>query len=157
MEELQQPFKRWIEGFALPRYKKFLSTKYKTKRTVEKHHDVAENFFKRALHVGFLDFEQIRPAFVIWEFPDWWPSHILYSNLTEDQVWSSLCDFLWFAEIVLHRSIPGIWEEAAGEEIPLDNRILPPSFHSAPSPPKAGRNDACPCGSGKKYKKCCGS
>jgi hypothetical protein len=23
--------------------------------------------------------------------------------------------------------------------------------------PKVGRNDACPCGSGKKYKKCCGS
>lgn len=23
------------------------------------------------------------------------------------------------------------------------------------STPKAGRNDACPCGSGKKYKKCC--
>lgn len=22
--------------------------------------------------------------------------------------------------------------------------------------PKIGRNDACPCGSGKKYKKCCG-
>ena len=21
--------------------------------------------------------------------------------------------------------------------------------------PKVGRNDACPCGSGKKYKKCC--
>jgi len=21
---------------------------------------------------------------------------------------------------------------------------------------KVGRNDACPCGSGKKYKKCCG-
>nr|WP_283777790.1 SEC-C metal-binding domain-containing protein [Sansalvadorimonas sp. 2012CJ34-2] len=21
--------------------------------------------------------------------------------------------------------------------------------------PKAGRNDPCPCGSGKKYKKCC--
>ena len=24
------------------------------------------------------------------------------------------------------------------------------------SPPKVGRNDQCPCGSGKKYKKCCG-
>lgn len=24
-------------------------------------------------------------------------------------------------------------------------------------PPKAGRNDQCPCGSGKKYKKCCGA
>ncbi|MDR0339929.1 MAG: SEC-C domain-containing protein [Desulfovibrio sp.] len=23
--------------------------------------------------------------------------------------------------------------------------------------PKVGRNDECPCGSGKKYKKCCGS
>ena len=22
--------------------------------------------------------------------------------------------------------------------------------------PKAGRNEACPCGSGKKYKRCCG-
>jgi len=24
------------------------------------------------------------------------------------------------------------------------------------SHPKVGRNDPCPCGSGKKYKKCCG-
>ena len=27
----------------------------------------------------------------------------------------------------------------------------------AASKPKAGRNDPCPCGSGKKYKKCCGA
>ncbi|MBL8968949.1 MAG: SEC-C domain-containing protein [Myxococcales bacterium] len=25
----------------------------------------------------------------------------------------------------------------------------------APSQPKVGRNDPCPCGSGKKFKKCC--
>jgi uncharacterized protein YecA (UPF0149 family) len=25
------------------------------------------------------------------------------------------------------------------------------------SPEKVGRNDPCPCGSGKKYKKCCGA
>jgi uncharacterized protein YecA (UPF0149 family) len=24
------------------------------------------------------------------------------------------------------------------------------------SVPQAGRNDPCPCGSGKKYKRCCG-
>ena len=24
------------------------------------------------------------------------------------------------------------------------------------APPKVGRNDPCPCGSGKKYKNCCG-
>jgi uncharacterized protein YecA (UPF0149 family) len=29
----------------------------------------------------------------------------------------------------------------------------PPSFASAR---KIGRNDPCPCGSGKKYKRCCG-
>lgn len=29
--------------------------------------------------------------------------------------------------------------------------------HSNPNPNKAGRNDPCPCGSGKKYKKCCGA
>ena len=27
---------------------------------------------------------------------------------------------------------------------------------SALNTPKVGRNDSCPCGSGKKYKKCCG-
>lgn len=27
---------------------------------------------------------------------------------------------------------------------------------SAQEPHKIGRNDLCPCGSGKKYKKCCG-
>jgi len=27
----------------------------------------------------------------------------------------------------------------------------------APGAPKVGRNDLCPCGSGKKYKKCCGT
>lgn len=40
---------------------------------------------------------------------------------------------------------------------PVSERKLP-----APTPiqnllPKVGRNDPCPCGSGKKYKKCCGS
>ncbi|HAV61403.1 MAG TPA: hypothetical protein DCY13_03455, partial [Verrucomicrobiales bacterium] len=24
------------------------------------------------------------------------------------------------------------------------------------APPKVGRNDPCPCGSGRKFKKCCG-
>jgi uncharacterized protein len=33
----------------------------------------------------------------------------------------------------------------------------PPSQTVRRSSPKVGRNDPCPCGSGKKYKKCCGS
>ena len=31
------------------------------------------------------------------------------------------------------------------------------SAQAAPARPKAGRNDPCPCGSGRKYKKCCGA
>jgi preprotein translocase subunit SecA len=30
-----------------------------------------------------------------------------------------------------------------------------PTQISVRDTPKIGRNDACPCGSGKKYKKCC--
>jgi len=38
----------------------------------------------------------------------------------------------------------------------------PPISEPAPQPirrtgPEVGRNDPCPCGSGKKYKKCCGA
>ena len=37
----------------------------------------------------------------------------------------------------------------------VDGQIVPPAtrVHSSP---KVGRNEPCPCGSGKKYKKCCG-
>ena len=34
------------------------------------------------------------------------------------------------------------------------NRAAQHPFHG---PPKIGRNDPCTCGSGKKYKKCCGA
>ncbi|MDT3698370.1 MAG: SEC-C domain-containing protein [Thermincola sp.] len=52
--------------------------------------------------------------------------------------------------------------------MPIDDPIIPPGAENAPiinvleykrqlslSPNRAGRNDPCPCGSGKKYKKCC--
>jgi SWIM/SEC-C metal-binding protein len=36
----------------------------------------------------------------------------------------------------------------------LEILLNPPKTRTAEK--KAGRNDPCPCGSGKKYKKCCG-
>jgi len=55
----------------------------------------------------------------------------------------------------------------SGETAPQPGPPEPPPERpqSQPSPaqpyqksgPKVGRNDPCPCGSGKKYKKCCGS
>ena len=44
--------------------------------------------------------------------------------------------------------------------LPFDAEPPAPASYDAPASavgqPKIGRNDPCPCGSGKKYKKCCG-
>jgi hypothetical protein len=55
-------------------------------------------------------------------------------------------------------------EDSGPTELPVAQVPMPPSpalaNYDAPKPlirgPKVGRNDPCPCGSGKKYKKCCG-
>jgi len=41
--------------------------------------------------------------------------------------------------------------------IPRNLPVLPPRGVSSGTPLAPGRNDPCPCGSGKKYKACCGS
>ena len=42
----------------------------------------------------------------------------------------------------------------AEQEAPEEREEVQITFHR--ETPKVGRNDLCPCGSGKKYKKCCG-
>jgi hypothetical protein len=37
-----------------------------------------------------------------------------------------------------------------------DRRLVSDSYRHYVAPAKVGRNDPCPCGSGSKYKKCCG-
>lgn len=39
---------------------------------------------------------------------------------------------------------------------PLQKPVLKPDKNVSEKELKIGRNDPCPCGSGKKYKKCCG-
>ena len=52
--------------------------------------------------------------------------------------------------------------EPPPEARPKSSRPCPSATATAPPQPKqrqnkkVGRNDPCPCGSGKKYKKCCG-
>ncbi len=46
--------------------------------------------------------------------------------------------------------------DAEANEVLKESRKLEADTEEKPSLPKAGRNDACPCGSGKKYKKCHG-
>jgi hypothetical protein len=64
----------------------------------------------------------------------------------------------WWSSFHLDESWPKKLPEA---EVPLPlSAQPPPAKYVTPQPfirePKIGRNDPCPCGSGKKYKKCCG-
>ena len=45
-------------------------------------------------------------------------------------------------------------QQAAFEETQVSQQ---PMVTAPRTEEKVGRNDACPCGSGKKYKKCCGA
>jgi SEC-C motif-containing protein len=51
-------------------------------------------------------------------------------------------------ELSLFRKVDGAWLYSGGRG------VGPAQFKRGA--PKTGRNDPCPCGSGKKYKKCCG-
>ena len=47
-------------------------------------------------------------------------------------------------------------ENAQREAARNANRPAPAKPQPVKAQPKVGRNDPCPCGSGKKYKNCCG-
>lgn len=55
--------------------------------------------------------------------------------------------------------VPGVYAVRSGVASPVvnpagENAFQPQAKTNAPA--KAGRNELCPCGSGKKFKKCCG-
>jgi preprotein translocase subunit SecA len=58
-------------------------------------------------------------------------------------------------EVVPVAPLPQEMEAEEGEAAPPLRR--PPAQRPIRVGPKVGRNDPCPCGSGKKYKKCCGA
>jgi len=62
-----------------------------------------------------------------------------------------------------HRLSQDIWPFESGSRqptkpLPLDDDEFPSPYEPSTLRrefPRVGRNDPCPCGSGKKYKKCC--
>lgn len=104
MERVQIPFKNWIEKEVLPKYEKFLKSRLKPK-TQEKHLDVAHMFFKRVLHIGFVEFDQIREGFVQKEFPHWWQTHVMFRDLNEKEIVSSLRKLFRFISAEFEKDI----------------------------------------------------
>lgn len=67
---------------------------------------------------------------------------------------ASLLDRLWLAFSARHRRLSARLGQRNKQMVELASG----RSRSAPvrSTPRAGRNEPCPCGSGKKYKRCCG-
>jgi len=104
MEKQQAPFRNWIETEVKPKYLRYLETTL-AKKTAKKHFEVADIFFERVLHVGFIEFDRIGKAFIQKEFPRWWQTHVLMNNLKEKEVVSSLHKLFEFIEFTYNINI----------------------------------------------------
>ena len=65
---------------------------------------------------------------------------------------------LFRVQLIREEEVERIEQEERKQRIAMSRTGSPPAAKSPQiNPEKIGRNDSCPCGSGKKYKKCCGS
>ena len=66
-------------------------------------------------------------------------------------------DFLTDKYLAIYKKLKPLINDAPDDEEPYDDfDVIEESKPFVRDTPKIGRNDPCPCGSGKKYKKCCG-
>jgi uncharacterized protein len=105
-----------------------------------------------------------------------WALGFLMGRELDPEAWARHCaDWEGLAEDLesVDELLAGLEDGAAGPTLPMSDRFdtviaLPALLHDLyaarwpPEPlrreaPKVGRNDDCPCGSGRKYKKCCGA
>jgi len=80
-------------------------------------------------------------------------SFSMYQNML-NRVRDTMVDYIFKIQLPPRRQAPA----PSANTLPEDN-TLPRSMKQQEEPrglSKIGRNDPCPCGSGKKYKKCCG-
>jgi len=72
----------------------------------------------------------------------------------------AIAEMEWWSSFHPEDSWPKKLPKSQAPTLPPEPPAPSPSSYVIPKPlvrePKVGRNDPCPCGSGKKYKKCCG-
>ncbi len=141
----------WLDYFQREKviYEQILSAKKPIEGTVK---ELAEIYnMSIELMIGFLD--GIEDSLVI-------PNNV--EELTEDSKVSLGCDLekLYMNMVGCNAewlyTLPQ-WDNLITEERRKELYKIEKSSKTVVKPPKVGRNDPCPCGSGKKFKKCCGA
>ena len=123
--------------------------------------DLRKTFSDDLVDPGYAGLEELeRDARVPYEEKEEWKRE-KFSSLISDTV----SEMEWWAAFKAdHPKEPDLDDKEIMPALPLSPVELDGPGHSAPhatprpvvrSNPKIGRNDPCPCGSGKKFKKCC--
>jgi len=73
-------------------------------------------------------------------------------RLIDDAIAETSGWYLWGGEVAKARA-----EAGANRSSARNPKASEPRYAEPRSGPKIGRNDPCPCGSGRKFKKCCGT
>jgi len=80
----------------------------------------------------------------------------LFRVVDDEDVNHAFLGFQFEAELLLHGLEPVFFPGGEDEHV-HDEHCGHDHAPAAASAKEVGRNDPCPCGSGKKYKKCCGA
>ena len=124
---------------------------------------VSDNQDERAyLECGIVaEHEQIRPSIKILrkDYPEFFKlNQQFYMDVLNDKKTMSLMEKYYKLSKKYRNDNPFIYDDDGDDELDeffsfMEEESQKPYVREQP---KVGRNDPCPCGSGKKYKKCCG-
>jgi len=92
-------------------------------------------------------------------FPDWCGLEILRTERGQEEDDEGVVEFV--ATALMHKRLCKLRETSrfvkeSGQWFYLSGEMIGESEQGKGDADKVGRNDPCPCGSGKKFKKCCG-
>jgi hypothetical protein len=80
--------------------------------------------------------------------------HVIQRDVTPEH--AALLDRLWRAFSRRHRNLPARLTQRTTHMLTLASKRRPHRTPTTRSSARVGRNQPCPCGSGKKFKRCCG-
>lgn len=99
MQEAQEPYKEWYKNL-LTAYKDFSNHA----KLPEDLYRVAEMFFERSCQLGYVDYEDIKLEWAMHEFPEWYTTHVMDSQMESGEVRDALFSLIKFIDVLAYES-----------------------------------------------------